>query len=195
VISRISPIVDLVNRDYKRGGLAYPGFTAGPCLYKDGFFLINHVPYTDLIATSWKMNESVPLFLVSQIRAMRPLAGAKVALLGMAFKADIDDARQSLSFKVRKAFKQDHAIVQAHDPYVPRFKGNLDDALRDADVIFLAQRHDEYRAPEFRERLRLAKPDAIVCDLWNILATDRIIFELSELPGAANQPRAVAARS
>ena len=45
------------------------------------------------------------------------------------------------------------------------------------------------------ERLRLAKPDAIVCDLWNILATDRIIFELSELPGAANQQRAVAARS
>jgi UDP-N-acetyl-D-mannosaminuronic acid dehydrogenase len=141
------------------------------------------------------MNESVPVFLVSQIRAKRPLAGAKVALLGMAFKANIDDARQSLSFKVRKAFRQNHAVVDAHDPYVPRFRGKIEDALRNADVIFLAQRHDEYRTPGFRKKLWLAKPDAIVCDLWNILATDRIIFDLSELPGAVTRPRAAAAES
>ena len=49
----IYKIVDLVNKDYKRGGLALPGLTGGPCLFKDGFFLVGDVPFSDLITTSW----------------------------------------------------------------------------------------------------------------------------------------------
>jgi UDP-N-acetyl-D-mannosaminuronic acid dehydrogenase len=42
----IYEIINLVNKDYKRGGLKSPGFTAGPCLYKDGFFLVSKTPWT-----------------------------------------------------------------------------------------------------------------------------------------------------
>lgn len=184
-------VTDLVNRGYKRGGLASPGFTAGPCLYKDGFFLISHIPFADLISTSWRINESMPLFLVSQLSQIRPLSGARVALLGMAFKADIDDVRESLSFKVRKAFLRERATVTAHDPYAPRFQRPLEEVLEGANVIFIAQRHAPYREPGFRAALRSADPDAIVCDLWNVLGTDRVIFPLRELPdmGAAQQHR------
>jgi len=64
----IHEIVSLINTDYKRGGIALPGLTAGPCLFKDGFFLINDNPYLDLITASWKINESLPLFLVKKIK-------------------------------------------------------------------------------------------------------------------------------
>src|SRR5579872_1242625 len=47
----IYQVVDLVNRNYKRGGLAMPGLTGGPCLFKDGFFLVGDVPFSDLITT------------------------------------------------------------------------------------------------------------------------------------------------
>src|SRR5262249_21645170 len=60
----IYEILDLVNRGYKRGGLKRPGFTGGPCLYKDGFFLVERTPYPDLLTTAWKINESVPAYLV-----------------------------------------------------------------------------------------------------------------------------------
>lgn len=177
-------IVDLVNRDYKRGGLASPGFAAGPCLYKDGFFLVDHLPFADLITTSWRINESMPTFLVAQLRAERDLTHARVSLLGMAFKANIDDARQSLSFKVRKAFAREHAVVVEHDPYVPAFIRPIDEVIRDADVVFIAQQHDDYRTEAFRAALRLAKPTALVCDLWNVLGTGRILFPLDELTRA-----------
>src|SRR3989344_1907170 len=69
----IYQIVDLVNKNYKRGWLALPGLTGGPCLFKDGFFLIGDVPFADLIATSWKINESIPLFLIKKVRERRKL--------------------------------------------------------------------------------------------------------------------------
>src|SRR3989338_8226759 len=84
----IYKIVDLVNRNYKRGGLALPGLTGGPCLFKDGFFLVGDVPFADLITTSWKINESVPLFLIKKVRERTKLEGKKAVILGLSFKAE-----------------------------------------------------------------------------------------------------------
>src|SRR5690606_17913162 len=56
----IYEILRLVNQGYPRGGLKSPGFTGGPCLYKDGFFLVDRTPFPDLLTTAWKINESVP---------------------------------------------------------------------------------------------------------------------------------------
>src|SRR5258708_22183256 len=77
----IHEIVNLVNAGYKRGGLALPGLTAGPCLFKDGFFLINDNPYSDLITTSWKINEAIPLFLINKLKKPINLKRKPVALL------------------------------------------------------------------------------------------------------------------
>ena len=49
---------------YNRAGIKRPGFTGGPCLYKDGFFLVERTPYPDLLTTAWKINESVPAYLI-----------------------------------------------------------------------------------------------------------------------------------
>lgn len=174
-------IVDLVNRNYKRGGLALPGLTGGPCLFKDGFFLIGDVPFADLIATSWKINESIPLFLIKKVRERTKLEGKKAVILGLAFKAEIDDIRESLAFKVKKALERERAKVFLHDPYVPGYQNNLDEVLKGADLIFLATNHNFYKKLDITNVRKLASITCVVCDVWNIFKTNKIIFTIKSL--------------
>lgn len=182
----IYKIVDLVNRDYKRGGLAGPGMTAGPCLFKDGFFLINDLPFADLISTSWKINESLPLFLIKLIRERMQLKGKRAVILGLAFKADIDDIRESLSFKVRKALIREKAEVFLHDPYVKEYQNapiekNVYEALKNADLIFIATNHKIYKTLDFKKIQKIVKKSCIVCDVWNVLGKDKIVFKINSI--------------
>lgn len=173
----IYEIVNLVNNHYKRGGLALPGLTGGACLFKDGFFLINDIPFTDLISTSWKINESVPLFLIDCIRRRMSLAGKKTVILGAAFKANIDDPRESLSFKVKKALEREGAKVVMHDPLITKYKSDLDDVLHNANLVFIATKHDYYLKNLSRERIKnKASKNCLICDVWNIFSTNKIVF-------------------
>lgn len=174
-------IVDLVNKNYKRGGLALPGLTAGPCLFKDGFFLIGDVPFADLIATSWKINESIPLFLIKKVRERTRLEGKKTVILGLAFKAEIDDIRESLAFKVKKALERERAKVFLHDPYVPGYQNDLDQTLAGADLIFLATNHNFYKQMDVAQVRKLVSKNCVVCDVWNIFKTNKIIFTIKSL--------------
>ena len=177
----IYQIVDLVNRNYKRGGLALPGLTGGPCLFKDGFFLVADIPFSDLIATSWKINESIPLFLIKKIRERTKLEGKKTVILGLAFKAEIDDIRESLAFKVKKALERERAKVFLHDPYVPGYQNDLDEILGDADLIFLATNHSYYQNLDIAKVKKLVSANCVICDVWNIFRTNKIIFTVKSL--------------
>lgn len=183
----IYKIVDLVNRNYKRGGLALPGFTGGPCLFKDGFFLISDVPFADLIATSWKINESIPLFLINKIRQRRKLEGKKAVVLGLAFKADIDDIRESLAFKVNKALERERAKVFLHDPYIQKYNTNLKEILKDADFIVIATNHSYYKKLDINEIKKLVSKNCVICDVWNVFKTNRVIFTIKSLESPKNK--------
>jgi len=182
----INHIVSLVNYGYKRGGLALPGFTAGPCLFKDGFFLVNQIPFADLITTSWKINESVPVFLVAALRERMELRNKNAVVMGAAFKADSDDARQSLSYKVRKALLRERAHVVMHDPHIRGLDHDLGTALKGADVVFVATNHAAYKGVDLTRLREMVGQDCVVCDLWNIFGTDRAVFALDE--ALAQQP-------
>lgn len=177
----IYKIVDLVNKNYKRGGLALPGLTGGPCLFKDGFFLVGDVPFSDLITTSWKINESIPLFLINQVRKRSKLEGKKAVILGLAFKSEIDDIRESLAFKVKKALERERAKVFLHDPYVPGYQNNLEDTLKVADFIFVATNHSFYKKMDITKVKKLVNANCVICDVWNIFKTNRIIFTIKSL--------------
>jgi UDP-N-acetyl-D-mannosaminuronic acid dehydrogenase len=180
----IHEIVDLVNRDYKRGGLALPGLSAGPCLFKDGFFLINENPYLDLITASWKINESLPSFLIKKTKEKINLKNAKVAILGLAFKPEIDDIRESLSFKIRKSLLREHAKVVLHDPYVKEYSQqvvtkDLSEALKNVDVVFIATKHNLY----VKERIKIIKQlnkNVVICDIWNIYGINKLVFKAKD---------------
>ncbi|MFQ5881338.1 MAG: nucleotide sugar dehydrogenase [Candidatus Methylomirabilales bacterium] len=175
----IYEIIDLVNRDYKRGGLKPPGLTAGPCLYKDGFFLVNRVPFTELIVNAWKINEAVPIYLIDQIKKIKPIEGAKIAILGLTFKKNIDDTRNSLSFKIKKILHAEGADVRTHDPYVNT--NSLESVLENVVVVIIAMNHDFYRTLSPKCIKILADKDAIVCDIWNLFGTGKILFKLSDI--------------
>jgi len=177
----IYKIVDLVNKNYKRGGLSLPGLTGGPCLFKDGFFLISDVPFADLIATSWKINESIPLFLINKVKQRRKLEGKKAVILGLAFKADIDDTRESLAFKVNKALERERARVFLHDPLIQEYQTDLKDTLKDADFVFIATNHTYYKNLDIKEIKKLVSKNCVICDVWNVFKTNRIIFTIKSL--------------
>lgn len=184
----IYDIVDLVNKDYPRGGLSRPGFAAGPCLYKDGFFLLDRLSFPDLISTSWRINETIPNYLVSQLGRHLDLTGKTVAILGMTFKKNIDDKRNSLSYKLKRILSGQGVRVVTHDPYLA--PGPLPAVLKTADVVVLAVNHDAYAELGMEALSKLLKPGAWVCDLWNVLRRNEIIFQ----PKRSRKGKAVAAR-
>ncbi len=173
----IFEILSLVNQGYKRGGIKRPGLTGGPCLYKDGFFLIERTPYPELISNAWKINESVPAWLISRIEQVRPVEGAVVGLFGMTFKRNSDDVRNSLSFKFLKILRRKGAQVVAHDPFVR--PDTLLEALR-AEILVFATNHDAYAEWGLEGLRRRARRGALVCDPWDIFGTRRIVFRLDQ---------------
>jgi UDP-N-acetyl-D-mannosaminuronic acid dehydrogenase len=182
----IYKITNLVNHKYLRNGLKLPGFSAGPCLFKDGFFLIADLPFADLISTSWRINETVPLLLVKQVCEKKKVIGKKVALLGAAFKAETDDIRQSLSFKVKKSFIHKGADVTMHDPFVQStdkyiIEQDLHKTLKGADVVFVATNHEAYTQLHSDTLKKLIKKDAVICDIWNVFGIDKILFSAKDL--------------
>ncbi len=180
----INHIVNLVNHGYSRGGLALPGFAAGPCLFKDGFFLVNQIPFNELISTAWKINESVPLFLVAALKEKIELRNKKAVIMGAAFKANSDDSRQSLSYKVRKALLRERATVVLHDPHIAGLDVDLTTVLHGVDVVFVAMNHSAYKAIGLARLREMVGADCVVCDIWNVFGTDQILFALDEALGS-----------
>lgn len=172
----IYEIVKLASKNYPRGGPKRPGFTAGPCLFKDGFFLTNKVPFPELISTAWKINETIPYYLIERIKEFRSLKNAEVGVLGLGFKADIDDTRASLSFKLVKNLKREGARVRTHDIYVKN--DNLDDTLKELDILVIATAHKEYRELPLDYYKKLVKKDCIVVDIWNVFEKEKFVWRI-----------------
>lgn len=193
----IYAINNLVNKNYKRGGLMLPGLSGGPCLFKDGFFLISGLPFADLVLTSWKINESIPIILVEEISKLINLENKKVVILGLAFKAESDDIRESLSFKAKNAFLREGAKVELHDPFITSHKSwkiekNVYESLKNADVIFIATNHKIYKRLQLKRIKKIVNKNCIVGDVWNVLGTGKIVYKINDENnlGLKNSPKA-----
>src|SRR5215216_5465875 len=114
-------VLRAIREDYPRArDLPGPGFAAGPCLFKDTMqlsaFTSDHFPMGQ---AAMQVNEGLPAYLVSAMqRRYGTLQGKTIGILGMAFKAESDDVRASLSYKLRKLLIWGGATVLATDPYV-----------------------------------------------------------------------------
>src|SRR3954447_26441903 len=113
-------VIDLINHDYPRGGMKAPGLTAGTCLRKDFAFSEERSNAPGMLLAVSRVHESMPLFLVDGLKSRldRSLKGCKVAVLGLTFKRDTDDQRDSLSWKLIRLLERELAHVARHDPYV-----------------------------------------------------------------------------
>src|SRR3954449_3389683 len=174
--ANVFEVIDLINRDYPRGGIAQPGFTAGTCLRKDFAFSEERSNAPGMLLAVSRVNESVPLFLVQGLtRRLGWLAGRKVAVLGLAFKAGTDDERDSLAHKLVRLLERELADVAIHDPRVATPTQSLEDAVRDADAVVVATNHPEYCGAETLGRVRaLAGDDVPVVDPWNCFGAAQV---------------------
>ena len=168
-------IIRMLRDGYKRAPIPLPGPAGGPCLSKDGYFLIEELTFPDFVLTAWKLNDSVPAHLVQRLRTRlkdsgQTMANTKIAVLGKAFKADIDDDRLSPSLRVIDQLERLGADVWVHDPYLSDL--DLDDALRDAAGVILATNHEMYYSLDMDRIATLVAPECVLVDAWGVLDPD-----------------------
>ena len=152
-----------MTHEYPRAaGFPAAGFAAGPCLFKDTMQLASFNNNALFLGhAAMLVNEGLPNYLVRRAAQRYDLREVTAAVLGMTFKAESDDPRDSLSFKLKKALRAECKDVLCSDPFldadglVP-----LEKALEHADVFFIATPHSRYRTVDFG-----GKP---VVDIWNI---------------------------
>jgi UDP-N-acetyl-D-mannosaminuronic acid dehydrogenase len=185
--ANVFEVIDLINRDYPRGGIAQPGLTAGTCLRKDFAFSEERSAAPGMLLAVSRVNESVPLFLVEGIkRRVGSLAGRKVAVLGLAFKADTDDERDSLAHKLIRLLERELADVAVHDPRVASPTVSLEEALDGAAAVVVATNHSEFCDPVTLETIaERAGADCLVVDPWNCWGAAQVFAYSSEISALA----------
>ncbi|OLD70724.1 MAG: hypothetical protein AUG90_00800 [Verrucomicrobia bacterium 13_1_20CM_4_55_9] len=160
-----SDLLAKMKRGYARmESIPGPGFAAGPCLMKDTMQLFAFQKQNFILGqVAMTINEGLPNFIVERLVARFDLPNTRVGILGMAFKAESDDIRESLSYKLGKLLRFHGAQVFYSDEYAkdPTFV-DKETLVRECDVVIVGVPHNAYRS--------LQVPAAKhVVDLWSIL--------------------------
>jgi UDP-N-acetyl-D-mannosaminuronic acid dehydrogenase len=181
--ANVFDVIELINHDYPRGGMAAPGLTAGTCLRKDFTFSEERSSAPGMLLAVSRVHETVPLFLVEGVkRRLGGLRERRVAVLGLSFKADTDDERDSLSHKLIRLLERELADVAVHDPVVATPTASFEDAVTGADVVIVATNHSAYSSPAaLRSIAELAGPDCLIVDPWNALGTAQVFAYVAEV--------------
>ncbi|MGD0667618.1 MAG: nucleotide sugar dehydrogenase [Bryobacteraceae bacterium] len=156
-------VLDGMKRNYPRmAEVPRAGFAAGPCLFKDTMQLAAfYKNQFSLGYAAMLVNESLPMFVAEELASKYRLEQMVVGLLGMAFKADNDDPRSSLSYKLKKLIALRAKKVLTTDPHVSTDStlSPLNDVVEQSDIIVLCVPHSAYKG--------LKLPGKIVVDIWN----------------------------
>jgi UDP-N-acetyl-D-glucosamine dehydrogenase len=148
----------------------YPGpGLGGHCIPIDPFYLTwkarEYGVVTRFIELAGEINTSMPAFVVQKVmdalnEVGKPLKGSRVLMFGLAYKANVDDDRESPSYELMKELEEKGAIVHYNDPFVPvirmtrehpQFAGRKSvDISKNYDLILISTAHDEYKKIDFR---------------------------------------------
>jgi UDP-N-acetyl-D-mannosaminuronic acid dehydrogenase len=163
-------VLHAIRTDYPRAAdLPLPGLAAGPCLLKDTMQLAAFTAdHFQLGQSAMQVNEGLPAYMVEAMeRRYGSLRGRTIGLLGMAFKAESDDIRSSLSYKLRKLLVWSGARVLCTDPYVADSRlVPLDQVIAEAEILVLGVPHRVYRDVKLGDRE--------LVDIWGALGGIRL---------------------
>ena len=142
-------------------GFPKAGFAAGPCLFKDTMQLSTFNNNSFFLGHSAMLvNEGLPNYVVRRAAAKYDLRQLTVGILGMTFKPDCDDPRDSLSYKLKKTLSFEAREVLCADPYLERpWILPAEEVIARSGLIFIGTPHSVYKSLDFR-----GKP---VIDIWN----------------------------
>ena len=141
----------------------YPGVgVGGHCIPVDPYYLIDYAKQNgfshDFLKLARKINSNMPKFTAERVvsglnEVKMSINGVKVAVLGLAYKPNIDDCRESPSFALIKALEKYGANVVSYDPFVlnKSTTKSLDEAVKDSAAVVIATCHDQFKnlGPEY----------------------------------------------
>ncbi|MFT3896001.1 MAG: nucleotide sugar dehydrogenase [Anaerolineales bacterium] len=145
-LANLHPRINLLNPG--------PG-VGGHCISVDPWFFVEAAPeLTPLIYHARHVNDTQPHFVVEKVKqALGDLNGKKVAALGLAYKPDVDDLRESPATEVVHLLQNEGAQVKCWEPFKPdaqmdgiHMAASLNDAIQDADMLLLLVKHTEFGA-------------------------------------------------
>lgn len=156
-------IYNAITYKYPRAkGFPSAGFAAGPCLFKDTMQLAAFSNNSFFLGhAAMLINEGLPNFIVQRLNEKYSLKDKTVGILGMAFKADNDDKRESLSYKLKKIMEIESKNVLCSDVHINEDSFVSPDVLiKQSDIIILATPHREYAG-------LVIDNNKILVDVWN----------------------------
>jgi len=170
-------LIEMANK-HPRVNILQPGCgVGGHCIAVDPWFIVHDFPHeAQLIKTARMINDGKPLYVISKIKeAVKQIKNPKIACLGLAFKPDIDDLRESPALEITKMLSDEGYDILAVEPNVkklPKVLENrknirlvsLEDALKEADVIAVLVKHKEFTEKS------LKNTDAKILDFVNATA-------------------------
>lgn len=143
--------IELANH-HPRVDILQPGpGVGGHCIPVDPHFLSDANPFaTELVQAARRVNERMPHRIVRRIAELvEPGRDRKIALLGAAYKADVDDARESPTVHIDELLRERGYVTTIYDPHVKKFHrplcDSLDDAVAGADALVLVTAHAAFR--------------------------------------------------
>jgi len=178
-------VIALANQ-HPRVNIHQPGpGVGGHCLAVDPYFVVAAAPEdAKLIQLGRMINTEMPEFIIKKVEEILVIHGGnKIAVLGLAYKGNIDDARESPAIEIAKRLKQKKALqVTTYDPYVATSDvAHLEVALTDSDLALILCDHDAFKdiAPAAIQAMK----QKIVFDTKNIV-TDKTRFDAAYSLGA-----------
>ncbi len=162
----------------------YPGAgVGGHCIAQDPYYMIERGKQLgfdhEFLKLARKINNNMPHYTVELLEnelkeLKKSIKGAKVGVLGLTYKANVDDTRESPAFDVINLLKTKGADVFVYDPYVSSGSNvkDLDELLNKSDYIILVTDHNEFKAMDL-EKLKRQKILAVI-DGRNCLEKEKI---------------------
>ena len=140
------------------------GFSAGPCLLKDTMQLASFTKTKfDLGYAAMEINQKLPIFLIKELEKKVNLKKEIIGIMGLSFKADVDDIRDSLSIELINYLKKRNLNFLYNDPYYKDpDNSDLKHLIKKSSIIIIATPHKVYK------KVKIPRKKKIV-DIWNII--------------------------
>ena len=158
-------IRDIMRDGYMRNAnVPLPGFTAGPCLLKDTMQLSSFYNHNFLLGHSaMNINEGITKFIIKKLEIKFNLKKKVVGVLGLTFKSETDDIRDSLAIKLLKLLKSKKIkTLQSDEYFITNKNVNKKYLVKNSDIIILSTPHKAYK------KLKIGKNKTLV-DIWSLI--------------------------
>jgi UDP-N-acetyl-D-mannosaminuronic acid dehydrogenase len=167
--------IELANK-HPRVNILKPGpGVGGHCIAIDPWFLIENSVRSRIVNLAREINESMPRHVLRLVKELGIGANGTITVLGVAYKGDVDDTRETPALKFIKLAENEGYNVKVHDPLVKKFKYailNLEEAVEDSDCIVIITDHTKFKDIDPGEISKLMRKKFIV-DSRNILDHDK----------------------